>query len=170
VSQILVCDYCKKEKSKEELRKVIFKQRQKELIKYDVCVDCYILLTEQFNAKIESRDDAMTFPAPPVLERLDQFPSKEKEKKSRSQSVAQSIEDGDISDPRNLNDDGGPENPEIEQVRVVANGPETIDPVGSDNKCRHLNKGRILGIDKKQPYQICRSCKERIPIKNKEER
>lgn len=158
MSQILVCDYCKKEKDKDDLTKVIFKKRQKELTKYDVCSDCHTLLTEQFQAKFESRDETMTLPAPPIS-------VKEKEKKT----LVQSIEDRDIADPSKLNEDIEPE-PDVEQVRVIANGPETIKPVGPDNKCPHLNKGRILGVKKgEQPYQVCRDCKKHIPIKKKEE-
>ena len=145
MSQILVCDHCKNQTDKEQLTRVIFKQRQKELARYDICDTCYKILLDRFNAKLLSgcQLDA-TISAPPISLT---------EQKSR----VQAIEDGDV-DP----------DMSIEKIGTVSGGPETIEQLDDDGRCVHFNKSPVK-IGKDGPYQVCKSCNKRIPFRKLEQ-
>ena len=78
--------------------------------------------------------------------------------------IVQAIEDGDINPEKMLEPANA--SARTRQESRMKNGPETVTSVDDGGNCLHINKSPVVfGKGVKVPYQQCKDCRKKIPMK-----
>lgn len=136
MSNILICDWCKRPSQKEDLIKIIF-DNAKSGKKFDICIRCQAEMFKRFETMEIARD---------YVNNKKKTISEMRRDMSREEKI-QAIQNGDIT--------MGPSKTAEIKPRVT----------GEIDKCYHLNKKTIIPKDNSEPYKECLLCGKKIPYK-----
>jgi len=166
MSQVRICDWCKKQISEVKATiNLIFqlndgKKKQPKDVSYDLCDKC----TKEIKKRFESPMIPAAVPLQPVP--LD-VPSQEvSDDPSTRKEWIEKVESGEVSPDRPL----AGEAPVTKKGRSVASKKEgVIEATETNPECPHYNKSQIvIPKDGSRPYQKCRECGGLLEYSKKE--
>jgi len=177
MSQIKICDWCKKQirgrgqrgSLKLTDKKGTSKKSQKTTdksvatsIEYDLCNACYGEIDARLQSSMPHPLDKM---APLVQTPIKDMSSKTDINMSREEWIAQ-VEDEKITPKKESTNVATPKRGKTTATKKEG----VIDPRETNTECPHYNKSKIVipTDEVSRPYQRCRDCGERIAYSRKE--
>ena len=151
MSQILICDYCKKQKNKRELSQIIIKKTEK-IIKKQRCKKD----ENESEEKIEDKSyDICEFCRDQLIKKLEA-------------DIDTHIEQSIVNSHKVTNLDGLSQQAKIDILEgnnIPSKQTRSVNKTNSSSKiCPHMNKSQIYNISDK-PYRICLDCQAKLPVK-----